>query len=600
MEKIVSNVWRVEETTRLTRLTIEKGGKLEPPENHFLVVSVNGVTVEPKEGVYEGTIVLSVVKQLTHSFHRIAGDTISKYKTVIYIKDGEYEAEYSIPAAVVSGSCDGKKCEDIRMRSEAADINGIIVEDGTYEIDRPHIDFTSGGDDSVGVGAAILVCGTGKAVVNDADIRTSGASRSALTVMDHGQAELHHCRLHAEGPDVTDEEYKKALEEGRPGPPPWQIGLRGSCRTTSMDDNATVSYYDCYVSARNWGCLSVDDDSPKTRIYAKESVFEVTGDNGYGCFAIHCDVPENYEDKEEYGSFHTFDHCKFWVPSYLMYLSLGKAGAEYTNGTVAESKRWGILAFRSSGGLVRINKGTRFHTGKSALVFKGSSIRAEIDNAVLEAENGTILQLMDNDDPGHQFDKFEVPFGADRKDPGRDLTTAKAKEDVFVSVSNTKLVGDFFNATTNRVADRLPNPEEVTEVPPNFVRVRGIRGKDLQGAKNLELTLVNASIVGLITSASAKYRDGVTIIDSTNCEEMSNVTCWASAPVNNGVILTMDANSKWTVTGTSYLTKLELAEGAVIQGKDGRRLHMYVNDVEMPVRPGAYTGLVRFEIDKIK
>ncbi len=599
MEKIVSNVWMVEETTNLSKMVIEKGGRLEAPEDKFLVVTVDGVTVDPQEGVYEGNIILNLADQIEHQFNRIAGNTVCKYKTGLYIKDGKYDESYSVPAAVIGGCYGDGECSDIRMRSESRDVNGIIVDDGEYQIKRLHVDFTSDGDDSVGIGAAVLVMGDGKVKILDADIRTNGVSRSALAVLDHGEAELYHCRLHAEGPDRTEEEVKKAEEEGRPGAPPWQIGLRGSCRTTSMDDSATVKYYDCHVSARNWGCLSVDDDSPRTHIYAKDSVFEVIGDNGYGCFAISCDVPEDYQEKDEYGSYHIFDRCKFRVPTYLMYLSLGKAGAEYINGTEVESKRWGIFVFRSSGGLLKIGNGTKFHTGKAALVFKGSAVRTEIDSAVIEADNGTILQMMDNDDPGHMSDKFEVPFGDDKKDPDRDLTTAQPKEDVFVNVSNTELTGNFFNATTNRVADRLPRPEEVTEVPPNFVRVRGIRGKDLQGAKNLDLKLVNASVTGLITSAAGRYRDGITVIDNTNCEEMSNIICQAAVPVNNGVILSLDKDSRWTVTGTSYITRLEMAEGAVIEGKEGRSLKMYVDDAEVPVKPGVYTGAICFVVDEM-
>ena len=363
-----------------------------------------------------------------------------------------------------------------------------------------------------------------------------------------------------------------------------------------MDDSAKISYYDCHVTARNWGLLSVDDDSPKTRIYGKDSTFEVLGNNGYGCFGIYCDVDENYQNREYFGSYHVFEHCTFRVPTYLMYMSVGKTGVEYLDGSSVESKRWGICAFRSSGGYIKIADGTRFHTGKAALVLKGSAVRVEIDHAMITADNGTILQLMDNDDPGQLADRFEVPTKEDKKDPRRDLTKADPKEDILVTVANTELTGNFFNATTNRIADRLPDADEVTEVPPNFVRIRGIRGKDLQGAKNLDLQMKNARITGMITSATGKYKKAVSVIDNTNCEEMSNIKCRASKAINNGVILSIDKDSTWEITGDCHLTSLILEKGAVLKAEGKKKLQFYVNDILTEIVPGTYNGEIHLRV----
>lgn len=589
-KRVVNDIWKIEHTESLSCLVIEKGGRIEAPDGKNLVMTVDGISEEPTEGSYEGNIVLSVSERLNHPFKRMSDSYVTHYKTAIYVKDGKYQSEYSVPAAIMQGKYGDSECRDVLIQSELEDFNGIIVENGTYEIDRFHADFTSHGDDSVGVGAAILVFGQGKAIIRDSVIRTNGASRSALTVLEHGEAELHHCRLHAEGPVLSEEEKKRAQEEERPWIPPWQIGLRGTCRTVSMDDSAKVSYYDCHVTAHDWGLLSVDDDSPKTRIYGKNSVFEVLGNNGYGCFGIYCDVDEDYQDKQYFGSYHVYEHCTFRIPTYLMYMSVGKTGAEYLDGTIVESRQFGICAFRSSGGYIKIADGTKFHTGRAALVIKGSAVRIDIDHADIVADNGTILQLMDNDDPGHLSDRFEIPTEEDRKDPDRDLTKADTREDVLVTAANTELTGNFFNATTNRIADRLPEPEEVTEVPPNFVRLRGVRGKDLQGAKNLKLQIRNAKITGLITSASGRYKKNISVIDCTNCEEMSNIRCEASAAVNNGVIVSLDRKSVWEVTGDCYLTSLTIEKGAVLKAEEGKMLQLCVNGILVDPMPGTYKG----------
>lgn len=75
----------------------------------------------------------------------------------------------------------------------------------------------------------------------------------------------------------------------------------------------------------------------------------------------------------------------------------------------------------------------------------------------------------------------------------------------------------------------------------------------------------------------------------------------------NGVRMTMDGDSVWTVTGDSSLYSLELADGAVIKAHAGKTLRIFV-DVEMDnsdlffdyatgtevesLSPGSYTGVV--------
>ena len=58
---------------------------------------------------------------------------------------------------------------------------------------------------------------------------------------------------------------------------------------------------------------------------------------------------------------------------------------------------------------------------------------------------------------------------------------------------------------------------------------------------------------------------------------------------------TLDGASRWFVTGTSYITKLTLAEGAVIAAADGGRVRMTVDSVEVPIAAGVYTGKIVIE-----
>jgi hypothetical protein len=66
--------------------------------------------------------------------------------------------------------------------------------------------------------------------------------------------------------------------------------------------------------------------------------------------------------------------------------------------------------------------------------------------------------------------------------------------------------------------------------------------------------------------------------------------------VNNGVIVSFDKKSVWTVAGTSYLTSLTVARGAVIKAPAGKTLTMTVNGVKTEIAPGSYTGKIVLKV----
>ena len=95
-----------------------------------------------------------------------------------------------------------------------------------------------------------------------------------------------------------------------------------------------------------------------------------------------------------------------------------------------------------------------------------------------------------------------------------------------------------------------------------------------------------------LTELIGRYREGLTRIDESNREELSNVSQWAAPTVNNGVVVSLDSGSAWTLTGTCYITGLTLADGAVLKAAGGKRLSMTVDGVETPVQSGAYIGKI--------
>ena len=95
--------------------------------------------------------------------------------------------------------------------------------------------------------------------------------------------------------------------------------------------------------------------------------------------------------------------------------------------------------------------------------------------------------------------------------------------------------------------------------------------------KNLALNLKNTKLEGIVSSATQHYREGLRFLEETIREELSNVTQTPAPTVNNGVLVSLDENSVWTVSGDSYITSLTLAQGATVKAPEGKQLEVTVD-----------------------
>jgi len=116
----------------------------------------------------------------------------------------------------------------------------------------------------------------------------------------------------------------------------------------------------------------------------------------------------------------------------------------------------------------------------------------------------------------------------------------------------------------------------------------GMPGGAAASGKNMVLTFDNANITGVITASQSKHAKSS--IGAEDYKLLGEVTNTSGPAVNNGVIVTLDNGSTWTVTGASYLTSLTIAEGATISAPEGRKVTMTVDGKETAVKAGAYKG----------
>lgn len=592
--KTIDGVWAVEETTELSSLTITEGASVKAPEGKYVILTVDGIGRTIAPGTYEGNVVLSVADEFERETYRFGKAEMNKFRAGIFVKDGKYLPGHSVPAIVRGGKVGDGVTDGVTINSREWDFNGFYVTgEGEYNINDVNITLVGDGtDDFCGLGAGIAVSGKAKVTVNNAEIHSFGISRGAAFVGEDSEVTFNDCFFTLDSGTWTPQELdeRRAGEKFRMMEPPWVMGITGYGRTTNLAGMATSNYNRCHVISNSWGVLSVDGGCV-TRMNVKDSLLELTGESGYGVFSIADDMAFDYKSFGKHGSYDVFDHSIVKGVTYPIIMSLGKSGGAFINGSEVYA-RFGCLIFRNDGGHLDINNKTVFNTELSTFIVKGANSYIDVDDAILNPGNGVILNLMDNDETGMGGDNFVVPRNVvDEKIPGRDLTVAVETEDVFVSISNMEVKGDFFNSTTNTFPNLVKEdgaPEE-DEKPPMDGQVRGM-GADLQGAKNLDIKFKNAEVTGLITAAKGEYPEGLKIISKKNYKDLSVINCTASRPVNNGVIASFDKDCVWTVPGTCYLTKLIVEAGAVLKAPEGGNLTMTVDDVKTDIAPGIYVG----------
>ncbi|MGI5970571.1 MAG: hypothetical protein ACOX7P_02470 [Oscillospiraceae bacterium] len=618
-ESMFKNVVVVEETKRQNGLEVEEGSFWKAPEGKNLTMTVNGVGKTPFPGRYEGDVVLTVSDEYKRDTVRFGNAETNSFRCAVVINDGKYSPECSVPAIVQRGTVTDTEANDILIVSDEWDFNGVYVGgDGDYTINRATIILNGDGtDDFVGKGAGVAVTGTGTLTINDSTILTNGITRGAAYTGGNGTLVANDCYFRMTTYEPDEMQKKIAKENMRMIAPPWMMGIAGRGRTTNIAGMGTSYYNRCHVISDSWGVLSVDG-ACVNRMYVKDSYLEIKGESGYGVFAIADDVMFDYKGLGEPGCWDVIDHSLVEVPDYAIIMSNGTAGSEFKNGSIIRSKKNAALIFRNCGTL-KVNSKTVVETDKTCFVVKGSNARVEVDDAILRPKNGILYTVMGNDDVGMGGTRFIVPVGqVDTPIEGRDLANADPGEDCFFLISNMETAGNIFNATTNlkpnmdtdspmalggppageRPEGMFPAPPEGApgDAPPPIMipsdtQVRGFLGDDLQGVKNLEIKLVNAKVTGVISSAAAKYRDGLEIITEENWQEIGNITETPAPAINNGTILSLDKDSVWIVTGTSYLTSLTIEDGAQILGAEGKAASITA-DGKPVAGPGRYDGKI--------
>ncbi len=600
-EWIVDSRRVVEETTRLTRLVIAEGGELAAPEGKFVHISDNGAGRDPKKpGEYFGDIVVSVAEtypMCPHGLMKVNGRW-QYFRDALVVTDNRIVEEQSVPAAILGGTVTNTEADGITIKSDEPGFNGILITgDSEYTVKKAIMRLDGQGfDDFGGVGAGVAAIDNARVTIEDSDITMAGETRCAIHVGGDSVVHVNRCRIENHSPENP--EWMGDFS--------WGFAALGTNRLVQLCDNGTVYYTDCDLKSNGWGVFSIDGCDDSVAIYAKNCRVDLSGSHshGYGSFCIG--------DR----NIVSFDHCDMRISAYPVMVRgmMRAARVDIVNGCRIFSEKYGVLCFGDLDTPVTIAD-SELTTVSSTLVVKGSSTKFHLRNSQIKPGNGVVLQLMDNDECGMDVCKTVLPVGrTDTYLEGRDLAKFDPEFDVLVELEDMDVVGDFYNSTTelhmekdavkggpndaleyfgglNKMPEGVGSPMDLIEE--GAIRDEYTYDRLQRGAKNVLIDMKRARVDGVISSASFAYREGLTEITAANRTELNNITQKAAPTINNGVIVHMDKDSTWCVTGTCYLTELALERTSLILGKGGRRVVMTVDGAETPIaQDSRYTGKI--------
>jgi hypothetical protein len=618
------DVWVVEETTRLCKLALAEGAAITAPEGYSLTLTVNGVETgsllaetssvdtEIAPGTYRGRVVLTVAEENIVEFSPMGPPGVPveivefPFRQALYLDEDGIVEEKSVLSAVVGKRRSQGKMKNMLIRSEGESFNGIFAAGGSHTIKNTKIDLSGNGrSDFVGYGTAAMSTGEEtKLVLNRVKIVNDGVVRTAA-VADHGSNLVVKNSYLQTYNGVLPEDYVPTIDMVQMRSVPWMLGLSGNNRATNLlGTNTKATYINSYIGSEGWGVLSTDACTTPQLTVINSTIANI-GEDGYGSYGIG-DAIERFLgctfDVATYATIcrDTFVYYGDSDPEVVAQLNtdleLGLTARELRRlrrrPTIVNSDRFGVMWH--GGGSVDISGGTVFNTGETTFLDKGQAIAITVDGsegAQLNPGNGVILQVMDDDDPGAVFPAmsntgiYDEPTDPVTAQEDHDVTIADA-EDALASFSNIDLTGDFYNAMRGDVAGPFGPPSP----------------------RNMALTFVNTDITGVISAATAAHvlphieypvgvdeATGLPYINEGHEEDYKYLGVVTNTPgpaVNNGVIVSLDADSSWTLTDTCYLTRLSLEAGSVVAGQGGAEVTMTVDGVETAIAPGAYSGAI--------
>jgi len=521
---------------------------------------------------------------------------VYSFRQALYLDAKGIDWDKSVLAAVKGEKPAGFDISNIEIKSNGSlykdatscggtAFTGIYAVGGEYNIKNVRIDFFGDGlNDFIGDGAAIVAGGKGtKLVLDNVTINNEGVVRAGVIAKDGSKVIVKNSNIDCKnGVLPPDDPWGQS---GEMRSTLWISGMKGNVRATSvLGEDTQATYINSSIASGGWGVLSTDG-TKNVYLTAINSKVSLKGDEGYG----------NYNDPDAHVAYYG---CEFDMATFASAIGSGdvyygdstpdvvaglndKFGLGLTaeelkaipvKSTIINSKKYGVMWHRS-GNPLTVDGGTTFNTAKTAFIVSGVPAVLNMDGskgAQINPGNGVIMQVASDDQPpgmGQGDTGYEEPATDPKPIAGFDNTSPTGA--ATANFSNINLKGDFYNSVGwGKLTDKL----------------------------NMALNLNKASLTGVI-SASVSHHPSPKIMKA-NQRDFHSITDTACPAVNNGVIVNLTNGSTWTVTGTSYLTSLTIAEGSTVTAPEGSKVTMTVNGVKKEIKAGKYSGKIELTVTK--
>ncbi|MEU9404961.1 hypothetical protein AB0E08_04525 [Streptomyces sp. NPDC048281] len=577
----------VDATTALASLTLAEGGTLAAPDGYGLTLTVDGVetgsvltatlatdtTIAP--GTYTGDLVLTVAEQNPATF---AGVTFP-LRQALYVGADGIVAARSVTSALVGGTVTDAAADGVSVTSTGEAFDGCYVAEGaSYAITDTAIGFTGNGRcDFVGDGAAVVGTGSGTRLVLDGvTVTNKGVVRSGLVAEDGADVVVKNSAIQClNGTLPADYVFGGGANMLVV---PWRLGISGNVRATNVIGTGTrATYLNSTIASETWGAFSTDSVSG-AQATAVNCAISNLGDEGYGTFADG-DVTERILGCTlDVGTYATVvgasnstlyygDSTRADVAQLNTDLELGLTEAELAalpeQSTTVTSRQFGVMWHGA--GTLHISGGTLLTT--AATTFLDKAVRATItvdgsQGAALTPGNGVVLQVMETDNPGSNDGVYTEPTDDPEKDGTWDVSTAH-DTDTTAAFTAIALTGDFYNA--------------------------------MRTGRNMVLGFDASAVTGVLSASVSRH--AIDTITAAEYAQLGHVTNTARPVVNNGVLVTLTAGSAWTVTGTSYLSRLTLSADSAVTAPAGSTVSMTVDGEPAAIEPGGdYSGAITLTV----
>jgi hypothetical protein len=378
---------------------------------------------------------------------------------------------------------------------------------------------------------------------------------------------------------------------------PGALLVGGSIRTTLTLGQSHAFYINSTVNSRNWASLSTDGAEPVTKqgqhelsLYAYGSKTR-TIDGGYGSYSdLFCNL-------FVYGTRITSAEIGIISGTYGK-VTIGNISDGEANSTLAEHLLASDKARQSNKSLGSVITG-----GRNALMIhsvnlppywknKGYS-KAEVPlySTSISIHGSTLATDLSLD---KKLDYSAEQQGYIDHHAGSVIIIKSANTDMDLSkdalTADKKGTGALIQTLINNDINYMTKVPDGITYPGVKIRMTDMKAEgnilheDYQ--RDMHLTLKGTALTGKVISgtvdqwnAAAKEKGFAKYIVDPN-----------GYKTRHGVNMTLEAGSRWSVTGTSSLTGLTIGEGATISALQGKKVVMTVDGVETAVKPGTYKG----------